>query len=65
MLIDGTVPVSSTRVCEISSYTSLEEALATCNKMDPITHQGLVMRLGSLRAVWLRRPFFKEMTLRQ
>jgi hypothetical protein len=29
MLIDGTVPVPSTRVREISSYTSLEEALAT------------------------------------
>jgi len=47
VLIDGTVPVPSTRVCEISSYTSLEEALATCNKMDPIIHQVLFATFGS------------------
>jgi hypothetical protein len=65
MLIDGTVPVPSTRVREISSYTSLEEALATCKKMDPIIHQVLSVTLGVLRAAWLKTPFFWEMTLRQ
>ena len=56
MLIDGAVPVPSTRVREISSYTSLEEALATCNKMDPITHQVLSATLEVLRTVCLRAP---------
>jgi hypothetical protein len=65
MLIDGTVPVPSTRVREISSYTSLEEALATCNKMDPIIHQVLIAALGVLRTVCPRTPFFWEVALRQ
>lgn len=65
MLIDGTVPVPSTRVSEISSYTSLEEALATCNKMGPIIHQVLIETLGILRTVCPRAPFFWEVALRQ
>jgi len=65
MLIDGTVPVPSTRVREISSYTSLEEALATCNKMDPIIHQVLIATLRVLRTVCPRAPFFWEEALRQ
>jgi hypothetical protein len=32
VLINGTVPVASTRVRKVSPYTPLEEALATCNK---------------------------------
>jgi len=65
MLIDGTVPVPSTRVREISSYTSLEEALATCNKTDPIIHRILIAPLGVLRTVCPRTPFFWEVALRQ
>jgi hypothetical protein len=63
MLIDGTVPVPSTRVREISSYASLEEALAACNKTDSMIHQGLSVTLGVLRAAWLRTPYFWEMTV--
>jgi len=65
MLIDGTVPVPSTRVREISSYTSLEEALATCNKTDPIIHQVLIAPLGVLRTMCPRTRFFWEVALRQ
>lgn len=65
MLIDGTVPVPSTRVREISSYTSLEEALATCNKTDPIIYQFLIAPLGVWRTVCPRTHFFWEVALRQ
>ena len=65
MLIDGTVPVPSTRVREISSYTSLEEALATCNKMDPIIYQALIATLGVSRTLCPRAPLFWEVVLRQ
>jgi hypothetical protein len=35
MLIDGTIPVPPTRVCEVPPYTPFEEALAPCNKEHP------------------------------
>lgn len=32
MLVDGTVPISSTGVCEVSSYGSFEKWFATCER---------------------------------